>query len=40
MFKNAFEAIPDRIKEAALVDGLNNRAFFFKVAMPMVSPTT
>lgn len=40
MFRNAFEAIPDRIKEAALVDGCNNLRYLVKVAMPMVQPTT
>ncbi|QZX49177.1 carbohydrate ABC transporter permease [Mycoplasma sp. E35C] len=39
MFKNAFEAIPDRIKESALIDGCSGFKFFFKVAIPLVKPT-
>ncbi len=39
MFRNAFEAIPLRIKEAAFVDGASEIKFFFKVAIPMVTPT-
>ncbi|WP_436358787.1 carbohydrate ABC transporter permease [Mycoplasma sp. 480] len=39
MFRNAFEDIPDRIKEAAMVDGCTGINFFFKVAIPMVTPT-
>lgn len=39
MFRNAFEEISDRIKEAAMVDGCSNISFFFKVAIPLVSPT-
>ncbi|CAM9092466.1 carbohydrate ABC transporter permease [Mycoplasma todarodis] len=40
MFKNAFEAIPDRTKEAAMIDGAGNVGYFFKVALPMIKPTT
>ena len=40
MFKNAFEAIPDRTKEAAMVDGASNLTYFFKIALPMIRPTT
>lgn len=40
MFKNAFESIPVRTKEAAMVDGVSNFKYFIKIAMPMVSPTT
>ncbi|VEU65674.1 glycerol-3-phosphate transporter membrane protein [Mesomycoplasma conjunctivae] len=39
MFRNAFEDIPDRIKEASMVDGCSNVKYFFKVAIPMVTPT-
>ncbi len=40
MYRNAFLTIPNRIKEAALVDGANGHKYFWKVALPMVSPTT
>ncbi|TKA59331.1 ABC transporter permease protein [Mycoplasmopsis bovis 8790] len=40
MFRNAFEAIPGRIKEVAMVDGAVGAKYLFKVAMPMVQPTT
>ena len=40
MFKNAFESIPDRTKEAAMVDGATNLTYFLKVALPMIRPTT
>ncbi len=40
MFKNAFEAIPDRTKEAAMIDGAGSVGYFFKVALPMIKPTT
>ena len=40
MFKNAFETIPDRTKEAAMVDGATNLTYFFRVALPMIRPTT
>lgn len=40
MFKNAFEAIPERTKEAAIVDGASEIKYFIRVAMPMVTPTT
>ncbi|UIF66784.1 carbohydrate ABC transporter permease [Mesomycoplasma hyopneumoniae] len=39
MFRQAFEEIPDRIKEASMVDGCSRIRYFFKVAIPMVSPT-
>ena len=39
MFKNAFEAIPLRTKEAALLDGIGDFKFFAKIAMPMATPT-
>ncbi|WP_029513590.1 carbohydrate ABC transporter permease [Mycoplasmopsis primatum] len=40
MFRNAFEAIPGRIKEVAMVDGAVGAKYLFKVAVPMVQPTT
>ncbi|UUM25297.1 carbohydrate ABC transporter permease [Mycoplasmopsis agalactiae] len=40
MFRNAFEAIPGRIKEVAMVDGAVGAKYLFKIAMPMVQPTT
>ncbi|MXR13840.1 carbohydrate ABC transporter permease [Mycoplasma flocculare] len=39
MFRNAFEEIPDRIKEASMVDGCSGIKYFFRIAIPMVSPT-
>ncbi|WKX02470.1 carbohydrate ABC transporter permease [Candidatus Mycoplasma mahonii] len=39
MFKNAFSAIPLRTKEAAMVDGAGGLTYFFRVAVPMVTPT-
>lgn len=40
MYRNSFLAIPDRIKEAAMIDGVGSIRFFFKVAIPMVKSTT
>ncbi|UVD81724.1 carbohydrate ABC transporter permease [Mycoplasma iguanae] len=40
MYRNSFEQIPDRVKEAAMVDGCSGIKYLVKVAMPMVSPTT
>ncbi len=40
MFKNAFETIPDRTKEAAMIDGASSMGYFFRVALPMIKPTT
>ncbi|MBT1345486.1 carbohydrate ABC transporter permease [Mycoplasma bovis] len=40
MIRNAFEAIPGRIKEVAMVDGAVGARYLFKIAMPMVQPTT
>lgn len=40
MFRNAFEVIPDRTKEAAYVDGTSPIKYFIKIAVPMVAPTT
>lgn len=39
MFRNGFEAIPDSVKEAAMIDGISETTFFFKVAIPMISST-
>ncbi|WP_369016497.1 carbohydrate ABC transporter permease [Metamycoplasma hominis] len=40
MYKNAFEAIPNSVKESSMLDGANGIKYFFKIAMPMVSATT
>ncbi|WP_318032783.1 carbohydrate ABC transporter permease [Mycoplasmopsis caviae] len=40
MFRNAFEAIPNRIKEVAMIDNAVGLKYMFKIAIPMVSPTT
>lgn len=40
MYKNAFESIPGRIKEVALIDGAVGAKYLFKIAIPMVVPTT
>ncbi|MBU4690633.1 carbohydrate ABC transporter permease [Mycoplasma sp. ES3157-GEN-MYC] len=40
MFRNAFESIPNRIKEVAMVDGAVGAKYLFKIAIPMVAPTT
>ncbi len=40
MFRNAFEAIPNSVKEAAIIDGIEGKSYFFKIAIPMVSSTT
>ncbi len=39
MFRNGFEAIPNSVKEAAMIDGVSETTFFFKVAVPMISST-
>ncbi|MDZ7293723.1 carbohydrate ABC transporter permease [Mycoplasmopsis pulmonis] len=39
MFRIAFSSIPDRIKEAAMIDGASEIKYFLKVAIPMVKPT-
>ncbi|UUD37767.1 carbohydrate ABC transporter permease [Mycoplasmoides fastidiosum] len=39
MFRNAFAAIPDRTKEAAMIDGVGSLKFFWKVAIPMAKAT-
>ncbi len=40
MFRNAFESIPDSVREAAIIDGIEGKSYFFKIAIPMVSSTT
>ncbi|RIV17009.1 carbohydrate ABC transporter permease [Mycoplasmopsis gallopavonis] len=40
MYKNAFETIPGRIKEVSLIDGAGGAKYLFKIAFPMVVPTT
>ncbi|WP_036452710.1 carbohydrate ABC transporter permease [Mycoplasma buteonis] len=40
MYRNAFEAIPGRIKEVSLIDGAGGAKYLFKIAFPMVMPTT
>ena len=40
MYRNAFEDIPDSVKESALIDGTSGFKFFIKIAMPMVKTTT
>ena len=39
MFRNAFEAIPDTIKEASMVDGSSELKYFVRIALPMITPT-
>ncbi len=39
MFRNAFEQIPNSVKEAALIDGCSKFSYFSKVALPMVKST-
>ncbi len=39
MFRNAFETIPNEVKEAAMIDGIGGVQFFFKIAVPMISST-
>jgi len=40
MFLAGLQSIPMSIKEAALVDGANPRQLFFRITLPMLSPTT
>lgn len=40
MYRNAFDAIPNQTKEAAMIDGVGSFPFFFKVALPMAKATT
>ena len=39
MFRNAFMQIPDMTKKAAMIDGATGAKYFFKVALPMITPT-
>ena len=39
MFRNAFEAIPDMTKKAAMIDGVVGIKYFVKVALPLITPT-
>ncbi len=39
MFRNAFETIPNSVKEAAMIDGISGLTFFRKIAVPMISST-
>lgn len=38
LFRNAFENIPTRIREAAMIDGHSQVSYVFRVALPMVKP--
>ena len=38
MFKNAFEAIPVEVMEAARMDKAKNRTIMLKIMVPMISP--
>ncbi|KDE41583.1 ABC transporter permease [Metamycoplasma hyosynoviae] len=40
MYRNAFETIPDSVKESSLIDGAGGVKFFTKIAMPLVKSTT
>lgn len=40
MYRNAFEAIPDSVRESAMIDGAGGFKFFIKIAVPMVKATT
>jgi len=40
LFLAGLQDIPDTIEEAAIVDGANGRQRFFKVTLPLLSPTT
>lgn len=40
LFLAGLQEIPDTLKEAAVVDGANARQRFFKVVLPLLSPTT
>ncbi|TNK81694.1 ABC transporter permease [Mycoplasmopsis pullorum] len=39
MFRNAFEAINDSVRESAKIDGASELKFFVKIAIPMIKPT-
>ncbi|MBN4089278.1 carbohydrate ABC transporter permease [Mycoplasma enhydrae] len=40
MYKNAFEAIPNSVKESSMLDGASGFKYFFNIALPMVKATT
>ncbi|BAQ54617.1 carbohydrate ABC transporter permease [Mycoplasmopsis arginini] len=40
MYKNAFEAIPNSVKESSMLDGASGLKYFFNIALPMVKATT
>jgi len=40
LFLAGLQDIPESVKEAALVDGANSRQQFFRITLPMLSPTT
>ncbi|QJG66237.1 carbohydrate ABC transporter permease [Mycoplasma phocoeninasale] len=40
MYKNAFEAIPNSVKESSMLDGAGGFRYFFNIALPMVKSTT
>jgi probable ABC transporter permease protein MG189 len=40
MYRNAFEAIPNSVRESAMLDGASGFKFFTQIALPMVKPTT
>ncbi|WP_373435018.1 carbohydrate ABC transporter permease [Metamycoplasma equirhinis] len=40
MYKNAFEAIPNSVKESAMLDGASSFRYFINIALPMVKSTT
>ncbi|MBN0919034.1 carbohydrate ABC transporter permease [[Mycoplasma] gypis] len=39
MFRNAFEAIPDSVKESSMIDGASELKFFVRIAIPMIKST-
>ena len=40
MYRNAFEAIPNSVRESAMLFGASGFKFFTLIALPMVKPTT
>ena len=39
LFRNAFEAIPEMTKKAAMIDNVTGSKYFIKVAIPLITPT-
>ena len=39
LFLAALQGVPGELYEAARIDGANNRQIFFRVTLPMISPT-